>query len=87
MQLSCLCVDVNLNNVGKTIKLINTPSQLAFPTHWQVAKMILLPKSKTNVVNINETRPISLLPCFSKLYEKVFLIYFHKWVKESGLLP
>ncbi|CAF1259621.1 unnamed protein product [Rotaria magnacalcarata] len=62
-------------------------SQLIFPLHWKVAKMILLPKTKSNIVKVEETRPISLLPCFSKLYEKIFLVQFRKWVNDAGILP
>ncbi|CAM4987815.1 unnamed protein product, partial [Rotaria socialis] len=62
-------------------------SQLIFPPHWKVAKMILLPKTKSNIVKVEETRPISLLPCFSKLYEKIFLVQFRKWVNDAGILP
>jgi hypothetical protein len=43
------------------------------PPHWHTAKVILLPKIKTKTVPVDETRPISLLPCFSKLFEKCFL--------------
>ncbi|CAF1920585.1 unnamed protein product [Rotaria magnacalcarata] len=62
-------------------------SQLIFPPHWKVAKMILFPKTKSNIVKVEETRPISLLPCFSKLYEKIFLVQFRKWVNDAGILP
>ncbi|CAM4817219.1 unnamed protein product [Rotaria magnacalcarata] len=62
-------------------------SHLCMPSHWKTAKMILLSKTKTNIININDTRPISLLPCFSKLYEKVFLRYFYQWVNDNGILP
>lgn len=62
-------------------------SNLCMPPHWKTAKIILLTKTKTNTVNINDTRPISLLPCFSKLYEKVFLKYFYKWINDNAILP
>ncbi|CAF3779274.1 unnamed protein product [Rotaria socialis] len=58
-----------------------------FPRRWLVAKMILLSKTKTSIVHINDTRPISLLPCFSKLYEKLFLTHFHQWIMDNGILP
>lgn len=57
------------------------------PPHWKTAKMILLSKTNSNVVSVNDTRPISLLPCFSKIYEKVFLSYFYRWIDENGILP
>ena len=36
---------------------------------------------------MEETRPISLLPSFSKLYEKCFLIHMRQWIADRGLLP
>ncbi|CAF1345446.1 unnamed protein product [Rotaria magnacalcarata] len=60
---------------------------LQYPKHWHTAKMILLSKSKSSIVDVNDTRPISLLPCFSKLYEKVFLVHFQKWISDAGILP
>ena len=41
--------------------------------------MVLLPKDKT--------RPISLLPCLSKVYERCFLIYLHRWMNNNNILP
>ena len=52
-------------------------SELCVPAHWKTAKMILLSKTKSNLVKINDTRPISLLPSFSKAFEKCFLSYFN----------
>ncbi|CAF0801213.1 unnamed protein product [Didymodactylos carnosus] len=49
--------------------------------------MILLPKTKCSTVSVEDTRPISLLPCFSKLYEKCFLVHFRIWVQDAGILP
>ncbi len=33
------------------------------------------------------TRPISLLSCFSKPYEKIFLAHLQKWIAGAGILP
>ncbi|CAF1674458.1 unnamed protein product [Rotaria magnacalcarata] len=57
------------------------------PAHWHIAKMILLTKTKSGIVTLDETRPISLLPCFSKIYEKCFLVHLRKWVDDQGILP
>ncbi|CAF4808590.1 unnamed protein product, partial [Rotaria magnacalcarata] len=67
--------------------LNNFAVTLQTPSHWHVAKMILLSKTKSKVIAIDETRPISLLPCFSKLFEKCFLIHFRQWINEQGILP
>ena len=60
---------------------------LKYPQYWHTAKMVLLSKTKSSMVEINDTRPISLLPCLFKLYEKVFLIHFQKWILQAGILP
>ena len=57
------------------------------PPHWLIARIILLPKAKTKIVSIADTRPISLLPCFSKVFEKCFMIHFRQWINEQGVLP
>jgi len=62
-------------------------SSFQTPSHWHVAKMILLSKKKSKIVSVDETRPISLLPCFSKLFEKCFLIQLRKWIDDQGILP
>ena len=45
---------------------------LKYPQHWHTAKMVLLSKTKSSMVEINDTRSISLLPCLSKLYKKKY---------------
>ena len=57
------------------------------PSHWHTVKVILLPKIKTKTVPVEETRSISLLPCFSKLFEKCFLSHIRRWIVDRGLLP
>ncbi|CAF1626028.1 unnamed protein product [Rotaria magnacalcarata] len=49
--------------------------------------MILLSKIKSKIISIEDTRPIFLLPCVSKLFEKCFVIHFRKWINEQGILP
>ena len=62
-------------------------TKLQMPQHWHVAKMILLSKTKSKIIPVEDTRPISLLPCFSKVYEKCFLIHFRQWIAANGILP
>ena len=57
------------------------------PKHWKTAKIILLSKSKSTITDPNDTRPISLLSCFSKLYEKLFMIHLLNWIDINGILP
>jgi hypothetical protein len=58
-----------------------------YPEHWKLSKMILLPKEKSTIIPIDKTRPISLLPCLSKVYERCFLIYLLQWMNNNGILP
>ena len=48
--------------------------------------MILLPTENSKIIFINNTRPISLLPCLSKVFEKCLLIYLHQWMNNNGIL-
>lgn len=56
-----------------------------YPQHWKMSKMILLPKEKSRLLSLNKTRPISLLPCLSKVYERCFLVYLRQWMDDSGI--
>ena len=76
------------NHLSFILKCFNnfaTSLQTSF--QWHIAKMILLSKTKSRIIPIDETRPISLLPCFSKLFEKCFLLHFRQWINDQGLLP
>ena len=65
----------------------NFASSLQTPPQWHIAKMILLSKNKSRQISIDDTRPISLLPCFSKLFEKCFSVHLRKWINDQGILP
>jgi hypothetical protein len=60
---------------------------VCFLRHWLTEKMILLSKNKCSIIDINDTRRISLLLCFSKLYEKLFLVHFSQWILDKCILP
>jgi hypothetical protein len=49
--------------------------------------MILLPKEKSSIISLHQTRPISLLPCLGKVYERCFLVYLIQWMKMNDVLP
>jgi hypothetical protein len=49
--------------------------------------MILLPKERTAILSVNQTRPISLLPCLGKVYERCFFVYLSQWMKDNAILP
>ena len=76
------------NHLSFILKCFNNfAMSLQTPPQWHIAKMILLSKTKSRIIPIDETRPISLLPCFSKLFEKCFLLHFRQWINDQGLLP
>ncbi len=76
------------NHLSFILKCFNNfAMSLETPPQWRTAKMILLSKTKSRIISIEETRPISLLPCFSKLFEKCFLLHFRRWINDQGLLP
>jgi hypothetical protein len=58
-----------------------------YPDHWKQSKMILLPKEKSSIISLDQTRPISLLPCLGKVYERYFLVYLIHWMKMNNVIP
>ena len=58
-----------------------------YPPHWKLSKMILLPKDKSAILFVNQTRPISLLSCLGKVYERCFLIHLLQWMTDNAILP
>ena len=62
-------------------------SKKSYPEHWKLSKMILLPKEKTTLLSVDQTRPISLLPCLGKVFERCFLIYLRQWLTDHSILP
>lgn len=54
---------------------------------WKSAKTLCLNKVDNPAPTTNQLRPISLLPTFSKIYEKLFLLKFDKWVQSNNILP
>lgn len=76
-----------LNHLSTILSCMNNFAHtILTPANWHIARIILLSKTKSKTVRINETRPISLLSCFSKLFEKCFMIQFRQWIYEQGIL-
>ncbi|CAM2719395.1 unnamed protein product [Rotaria socialis] len=55
--------------------------------HWKTARTICLNKIDTPAPTTNQLRPISMLPIFSKIYRKLFLLRFHSWSSRMNILP
>jgi len=58
-----------------------------FPIQWKFSIIILFPKPNKPPDNPTSYRPISLLPFFSKLYEKLILKRIYPIIKENNLIP
>ena len=57
-----------------------------FPSNWKDTRVILLAK-KESVCSPSSTRPISLVDCFQKICEKLFLSRFRSVLFQRGILP
>ncbi|KAL4121826.1 hypothetical protein QTP88_014259 [Uroleucon formosanum] len=58
-----------------------------FPIQWKLATIILFPKPNKPIDNPSSYRPISLLPFFSKLFEKLILTRIYPIIKKKKLIP
>ncbi|KAL0270294.1 UNVERIFIED_CONTAM: hypothetical protein PYX00_007756 [Menopon gallinae] len=58
-----------------------------FPSLWKVADIIMLPKPGKSPDQLTSYRPISLLPLFSKILEKLLLNRLNPLIEASHALP
>jgi len=69
-------------------RIINAIIRLSyFPTQWKFSLIILIPKSKKPPHLLSSYRPISLLPFFSRLCEKLVLKRIHPIIKDKNITP
>ena len=54
---------------------------------WKQARTVCFNKSNSPAPSTSQLRPISLLPIFGKIYERLFLLKFNLWVKNMNILP
>ncbi|CAF1186080.1 unnamed protein product [Adineta ricciae] len=64
----------------------NSFSNSSFPSKWKDSRVLLLAK-KDHICSPDATRPISLIDCFLKVNEKIFLTRFNDVLTRRGLLP
>lgn len=57
-----------------------------FPQVWKEAKIIPLPKDKKKTFTPSNSRPISLLPALSKIFEKIVFNQIQFYFSENNLL-
>ena len=88
------CFDINFTLITETITLIALPlTQLAnisfekgiFPQGMKLAKVIPLFKAGQKDA-INNYRPVSLLPQFSKIFEKLFNKRLYTFLEDNKIL-
>ena len=74
-------------SLGAITSIINTSIlTCTYPDSWKVALVTPLPK-KTNATEYKDLRPISILPCLSKILEKVVRTQLSSYIEENKLLP
>lgn len=87
-------IDLNMTLIKQTIDVIVEPflhicnlslTTGEFPDQMKVAKVIPLFK-KANTNDVSNYRPISLLPQFSKILEKIFLNRLHIFIERHAIL-
>jgi hypothetical protein len=57
-----------------------------FPSDWKIAQVIPLPK-KPNPTDLSQLRPISILPCMSKIIERVVCQQLSDYLEKYNILP
>jgi hypothetical protein len=60
---------------------------LSWDKRWKQSRTICFNKVESAAPTTQQLRPISLLPVLSKVYERLFLLRFNKWLRDFGILP
>ena len=72
----------------KLTHLFNAALRLRYvPMQWKIAEVIMIPKPGKPPEDRTSYRPISLLPCISKLFEKLLLQRLMPIIEEKQLIP
>jgi hypothetical protein len=72
----------------KLTKLINSCIRLNYiPDAWKAAEVIMIPKPRKNLSEVESYRPTSLLPMMSVLFEKLLLKRLQPIIAEKHLVP
>ncbi len=58
-----------------------------FPHYWKISQIIMIPKPGKDSTVPSSYRPISLLPCLSKLFEKLLLMKITPILRERNIIP
>ena len=69
-------------------KLFNAIIKLGhFPSEWKKSLVIMILKPGKDPTLASSYRPISLLPCLSKLFEKVLLAKLFPYLQSKNIIP
>ncbi|KAL0869748.1 hypothetical protein ABMA27_005977 [Loxostege sticticalis] len=86
-----LSLDMLLLTLPHSLKAITSMvnrsiSECTFPELWKVAVVKPLPKT-SQPTTVHELRPISILPCLSKILERIVCDQLTKYLEEQDILP
>jgi len=70
--------------IGQYNKLFST---VKWDKQWKCSHLLCFNKTNSPIPKTSELRPINLLPVFSKIYEKLFLLRFNQWLHRKSILP
>lgn len=87
-QISLQMITLTLPNTLSFItKLVNLSIKSStFPDLWKVSLIRPIPK-KNCVASVKDLRPISILPCLSKILEKIVCYQMIKYLEGEEILP
>lgn len=84
LQMIKLCIPAILTYITHIINCCLESGY--FPSTWKQTIICPIPKVK-NPTNINDLRPISLVPVLSKILEKVIYIQLEEYFNENQIIP
>ena len=74
--------------VKNLVRLFNAIIRIGyFPTAWKTSVIQMIAKPGKDKTLCSSYRPISLLPCLSKLFERLFLLKINVFIQENHLIP
>ncbi|KAA5557018.1 hypothetical protein F3G48_33095, partial [Pseudomonas aeruginosa] len=84
LKMLCMTLPYSLTSVTNLVNMsINT---WIFPYTWKTAVVRPVHK-KPNAMTLSDLRPISILPCLSKILEKVISSQLTDYLEKHNILP
>ena len=90
-EIPIIAIQKSIHVIGpKLVDIFNNCLRLGFtPNTWKIGKTVLIPKAGPKQGNHKDYRPITLLPGFVKIFEKIILKRLqkcsevHKWISDK----